>query len=197
MPTAYSDTITSDPTTLPVSLADALRALDLDDSNRNVDIERWILEGAAKLRHDARVALITETRRRKLHAFPAGGLIVLDSVAPLASVTSIAYLDGAGASQTLATSVYSVDTDRRPGQIWLKYGQSWPATRAEPNAVTITYTAGYGAAATAIPGLAQQAILSLVRLRLDHPDDIDTGGVGEAPQGYAAAVEYLSWGGYP
>jgi uncharacterized phiE125 gp8 family phage protein len=60
---------------------------------------------------------------------------------PAQSIDGITYVDGNGANQTLATSVYGLDL--YTGGIVLKYGQSWPATRAESNAVIATYKAGY------------------------------------------------------
>lgn len=199
MPLPYSDVITVDPTTLPVSVEAARRALDLDDGDRDDEIRAWIREAAAKLRHDARLALLTETRVRKLDRFPArDGFLALDSVAPLASVTSIAYVDLSGVSQTFSSASYTVDTARRPGVVWLAYGCSWPSVRVQPNAVTITYTAGYGTTAATVPDLAKQAIISLVRARLDNPDEFDAAySSGMSPQGYEAAVDYLGWGAYP
>lgn len=63
--------------------------------------------------------------------------------APLMGVTSIAYVDTDGATQTLATSVYTVDKNTEPARIVLAYGQSWPSTRPQMNAVTVTYIAGF------------------------------------------------------
>lgn len=79
---------------------------------------------------------------------------------PLASVTSITYVDSDGASQTLATSVYQVITSHEPGFVRLKYNQSWPSVRYQPEAVTITYVCGYADAAT-VPAATKQAILLL------------------------------------
>jgi hypothetical protein len=48
-------------------------------------------------------------------------------------VEQIQYLDGDGAEQTLATSVYTVDIPRQ--MVYLAYNQSWPSTRTFRNAV--------------------------------------------------------------
>ena len=68
---------------------------------------------------------------------------------PLQSITSIAYVDANGATQTLAASGYQVDTASEPGRVLPAYNGSWPSTRAQPNAVTITFTAGYATPFTA------------------------------------------------
>lgn len=61
---------------------------------------------------------------------------------PLQSVTSITYVDTAGATQTLSASLYLVDTRSTPGRIIPAYGQSWPAIRYQPSAVVVRYVAG-------------------------------------------------------
>ena len=95
-------------------------------------------------------ALQHQTWVMTLDAFPTEQEIRLPRP-PLSSVTTLAYVDGAGASQTWASSNYVVVTRDTPGRIRLAYGITWPATRAQPNAVTITYVAGYGAAASTVP----------------------------------------------
>ena len=79
---------------------------------------------------------------------------------PLQSVTSVTYRDTAGVTQTVAASTYDVVTSSTPGRIQLDYGSSWPATDEHPEAVAITYVAGYGAP-SAVPRLVRQGILML------------------------------------
>jgi hypothetical protein len=78
------------------------------------------------------------------------------------SVTSIVYLDGSGAEQTLSTDTYVVTTPAggacRAGQIDLAYGQFWPDTLPQVDAVRITFRAGYGATASTVPGPIIRAI---------------------------------------
>jgi uncharacterized phiE125 gp8 family phage protein len=79
--------------------------------------------------------------------FPGCGYIAIPRV-PLVSVTSITYVDTAGTTQTLASSVYSVDTAQ--GVIYLAYGQVWPSTRADlADRVTVRFIAGMMAPFTA------------------------------------------------
>jgi uncharacterized phiE125 gp8 family phage protein len=91
---------------------------------------------------------------------PRDGQIVVP-YPPLASVTSIEYVDTAGASQTLSASLYTVDSKTQPGRIVPSFGNSWPSVRSVANAVTVTYVAGYGAAA-AVPAKIKHAIKLLV-----------------------------------
>jgi hypothetical protein len=68
---------------------------------------------------------------------------------PLVDITQIQYVDSGGDTQTLSTDTYTVDTDSTPGRYYQAYNQSWPATRAIPKAVTVSYRAGYATTFTA------------------------------------------------
>jgi len=83
---------------------------------------------------------------------------------PLVSVTSITYVDTAGATQTWSSSKYIVDSSSAPARIALAYNESWPTTRKIANAVTIRHTSGYGTAATSIPA----SILHGMKLFVGH-----------------------------
>jgi uncharacterized phiE125 gp8 family phage protein len=88
-------------------------------------------------------ALVTQSWELLLDRFPCACEFAIP-LPPLRSVESITYVDTNGDTQTLATSVYAVDTTSEPGVVSLKYGQVWPTTRCQRNAVTIAFTAGYG-----------------------------------------------------
>ena len=70
-------------------------------------------------------------------------------VTPLLSVSQIDYVDGDGNTQTLATTVYTVDTSTEPGRVYLAPDQSWPSVRGQRKAITITFVAGYNAGTVA------------------------------------------------
>ncbi len=69
---------------------------------------------------------------------------------PVQSIASITYIDVNGATQTLSTDVYALDSTI-PSRIILKPNQSWPSTMNTPNAVTVEYVCGYGDAPTSVP----------------------------------------------
>jgi uncharacterized phiE125 gp8 family phage protein len=92
------------------------------------------------------------------------GTDILLPAPPLVSVQSITYLDGAGASQTVAAADYIVSTYDVPGRIALASGKSWPSTLDQINAVTIAYTAGYGADGSFVP----ESIKLAMHLLISH-----------------------------
>jgi uncharacterized phiE125 gp8 family phage protein len=96
---------------------------------------------------------------------------------PLQSITSIAYIDGDGVTQTLSADTYTVDTGgeaKLPGRIYLAYGESWPTVRSQHNAVTITAVCGYSSV-SAIPYAVKQAIKLKVGDLYEHREDTVVG----------------------
>lgn len=62
---------------------------------------------------------------------------------PVNSIASITYVDTNGATQTLPSTDYVLDTFSKPSQIVLAFDKTWPPVRNQPNAVTVTFEAGY------------------------------------------------------
>jgi uncharacterized phiE125 gp8 family phage protein len=104
-------------------------------------------------------ALLTQTWRQDFDAFsdtmrlPVGNLL---------AVSSVTYYDASNAQQTLASSVYTAFSDTLGPYVTRKPGQAWPSTYTRPDAVSVTWTAGYGPAATDVPSSIRQAVLLLV-----------------------------------
>lgn len=85
-------------------------------------------------------ALMLQTLELALDAFEP--VIVLPRP-PFVSLSSIQYIDPDGALQTVADGAWQVDGHSEPARLMPPYGESWPATRNQPNAVRIRYQAGY------------------------------------------------------
>ena len=75
---------------------------------------------------------------------------------PLISVEEIAYVDQADADQVVSPALYHV-LEGPLATIRLKPTAVWPTLGRNPRAVTISFTAGYGAAAD-VPGALKAAI---------------------------------------
>lgn len=144
----------------PVTSTEAKLHASVDGTDWDDFFDEKIESARIKVEAKANRALCTRTYTAKMDRFPCQSEFQLPW-APLASVTSIVYLDSAGASQTLATTVYGVDTYSEPGRIYLKNGQVWPTTLDQPDAITIIWVAGYGAA-SAVPANYKTAISKLV-----------------------------------
>lgn len=163
---------TAAPDTLPLTVDDLRFDLRLIDTAQDDDIEGYIaaatdaLDGAAGALGRA---LVEQRWELLLDRFPCASEVKIP-LPPLRSVESITYIDTAGATQTLATSVYAVDTASEPGVVSLKYGQTWPATQCQRNAVTIAFTCGYGLSDD-VPAALKSAIRLAVKDRYDQTTD--------------------------
>lgn len=92
---------------------------------------------------------------------PTNGVIEIPR-GPLMSVQQIQYIDTNGILTTIDPATYIVDTLSLLGRIWPKRFTYWPITDVmSPNAVQITFKAGYGTAGL-IPFRAKQTIKFLV-----------------------------------
>lgn len=115
-------------------------------------------------------ALITQTIEEKIDAWPVSG-VLRPTLGPVQSVASIQYIDTDGALQTWAAANYVVDTHSKYARITPAYGETFPSARAQINAITLTYVAGYGAAVTDVPETIRQAILKAVADGYDNRED--------------------------
>ena len=133
-------------------------------------------------------ALLAEAWELRLDAFPLGAITV--PLGPVQVVTSIAYLDPQGASQALPTSAYIVAHQRDLAVITPAYGGSWPPTRPQLDAVTISFVAGYGDAPEDVPAdLRHAAFLLLGHFYENREASVLGVSAMELPHGYTSLVE--------
>lgn len=158
MPVTY--TLTSGPAAEPVILVEVKKHCREDDTGQDQLLAALVQAAREKVEGDTGRQLVSATVRERFDCFPEDGPIRL-SLAPVQSVTSVAYVDADGDSQTLDAADYRVDAESEPARIEPAYGEAWPAAQEVVNAVTVTYLAGWATAA-AVPQSLKQAILLLV-----------------------------------
>ena len=93
-------------------------------------------------------------------------------IGKLLSIDSITYQDDLDAMQTLASTVYDAFEDARSPYIVLAYNQSWPNTFPREDAVTVTFTAGYGDRSK-VPAPIKGAISMLVGHYYENTEAVD------------------------
>lgn len=116
-------------------------------------------------------ALAEQTRETSADAFPKSGVLRL-GFAPVVSISSVKYLDEAGAEQALAPSFYTIDARGEPGALVLALGQSWPSTAALPSAVRVQYVCGVSA-----PQILKQAVLFLAAHLYEQRLPVNVGNI--------------------
>lgn len=181
------------PATEPLSLAEAKAYRRVDASAEDELLTDLIVAARELFEEETGRQVITATWRLYLDAFPVRRIAI--PKAPLISVTSVAYVDTAGSTQTWSSSEYTVVAPSGPfarcGMLYPAPGYSFPSTLCTPNAVTVTFTAGYGAAASDVPESVRSTIQSLVGDMYEERESFLAGTtVAENPATKRALMRY-------
>jgi len=167
-----------------LSLAEAkshLRVTHIDDDD---DITDLALAAQQHVEDYLSRTLMPATWVLSLSAFPAGKRPLMLDVAPYASLTSLAYTDGAGDGQTLTeTTDFKVSGNARPAFLFPVYGTTWPTARREPDSVVVTWVAGYADAAS-VPEVYKRAMRLLIGHWYENREQVVVGTIAsELPVG--------------
>ena len=181
--------VVTPPTSEPVTIAEAKAQLSIGASDVSHDTEVASLIAAAReeWERDTSIALITRTLEHRLPKFLS---TVVLSVRPAIAISSVTYVDTAGATQTVASSNYYLDGDE------VRFLDTFvrPSVQDRSEAVKITYTAGYGSDSRACPELDRMAIkLSLA----NRFEDRDMNAASGERRAYEALVAKKMRASYP
>ena len=187
----YGLTVTTQPASEPVSLADAKEHLRIASAQTDYDSLVSGLIVAARRYYEARThrALIRRTLTFTTEFFPSSLDLLCLPWSPLYSITSVKYYDLNGTQQTWASANYTVITNREPGGLALNYNTYWPTYRIQPQGIEIVYVAGHATAAgSSVPAEAVHAI----KLLISHWFETTSGViVGPTPNQVPLSVESL------
>lgn len=136
-------------TALPVSLATAKQHLRVEHSEDDALITSMIRAAARSAEQQLNRVLMSQTWQLLIDAFPAAEIRL--ERPRVQAITSIVYVNTAGADVTLNPSLYTLDADLLPGWVLPALGTTWPATREQANAVRVTFVSGYGNDAASVP----------------------------------------------
>jgi uncharacterized phiE125 gp8 family phage protein len=177
----YALEVVTGPTDEPVGLADLRAHLRLAASIDDDEISRvWIPAARELIEKTTGLRLMSQTLKMSLDRFPIRGAAVRDQwlpcgfelpVHPVASVSSVKYLDPDEVEQTLSTSAYTADVNRRLARVVLNQGYTWPAAKAVANAVRVTFVAGWSSRA-AVPASLRAAVMLQSRALYDGETDL-------------------------
>jgi len=167
------------PTNEAVTLTEVLRHANItdDDTDTQILLAEMVPKATRVVERALNRQLITATWKWYGEEFPDE--ILLEKL-PVATVSSIQYVDAEGTTQTLAATGYQTDLNSKdtPGRIKPAYGTSWPSTRGDTyNAVTVTFTAGYGGTAASVPATYKHAISMLCAHWYENREQYVTGTI--------------------
>jgi len=170
------------PTNRPVSVQEVKNYLRIDASEDDTHVELLIDQAAEHVTRCTGLALTTATYRATYATWPQSPKSRCDwsgererincglsrtlelPIAPVVAVSSVQYYaDDAEARSTLDSARYVVCTDNQPGIIYLKDAYDWPDLEQRPDAVSVTFTAGFGTDPASMPPRLKMAVLLLCR----------------------------------
>lgn len=182
------------PTSEPITLAQAKKQLEISPSEADHDdhIELLIQAAREQWEHDTDSACLTQTWKVNFETAYEDEIYLPKR--PVASITSVKYYDTSNVQQTLATTVYGLDSANRA--VRLKYLQDWPTTVLDRwDAWEITYVCGYASVAL-VPAIAKQAMLLLVAHNFENRDMIMSESL-QTLSVYEALVKRFMRSSYP
>lgn len=171
------------PVAEPITLAEAKVHLRVVGGDDDAYIAGLIV--AARMMVEGRTgrALMPQRVRIGMDAF--GDVLRLPR-SPLTATPAmvVKYYDTDGVQQTLAGSVYDINTSIQPAAVTPAYGQTWPPIRGVAGGVTFEYDVGYPDA-DAVPAPLRQWMLLCIGTLYAHRDDVIAGvSVAALPDGF-------------
>lgn len=165
-----------------LSLSTAKAHLRVDGSDDDTLIAALVASAEQLAEHLTGRTLITRSRSHLVSGF--GDRIRLPG-APVASITSVKYLDTTGAEVTLSNTLYALESGTDWPSVVPVVGATWPAVQpGRADAVRIAYSAGYGADDTAVPSAIKQWMLLCVGTWYNLRESVAAGvSVAELPRG--------------
>jgi len=163
------------PAAEPVSLAEARLHLRVDFPDEDALITSLVAAARQAAETITGRQLVTARWTLVLDSFPGPSLMgvpaglpfslpghaILLPKCPVQAVIAIEYLDMGGAVQTMPPAEYTVDAACEPARVTPVFGRIWPIALPQIGAVTVTFDAGYGTAASVPEG-----IKSWIKLRV-------------------------------
>jgi uncharacterized phiE125 gp8 family phage protein len=176
------------PAVEPVSLTDVKDHARIDGASEDCYLEGLIVAARELVERTTGRSLITQTWRLTLDDWPGGNEEWWDGVregpismlngmmwveirkSPMLAITSVVTKDEAGTPTTWdAGNYYLAKQPNGYGRLTRKQGQTWPVVVDRyAGAIEITFTAGYGATATAVPHAIRHAIKLAVAHWYEH-----------------------------
>jgi uncharacterized phiE125 gp8 family phage protein len=172
----YRPTLSTAATLTPVTYEDVVNHLRVDADDEE-ELVRGLID-AATAYFDGYYgvlgrALVTQTWVQKYDGWEARMYL---PVFPVASVSSVSYLNSAGSPTTVTSTDYALYTDDCGDYVEFDQAFSYPTVSTESGpTVTITYVAGV--AVSAVPAAIKQAMLLLIGHWFAQRETVNVGNI--------------------
>lgn len=187
----YAPVRTVAPTVSPISFDDLVTKTHLKvDSADEENIVSLYIDAAVSLLDGwtgiLGRALVQQTWRQDFDDF-AGRLPL--PLSPGMGITSITYYDAADQQQTLASSNYRLLTDELGPYVARLPDVTYPSVSTHREAaVSVLFTAGYGASASAVPASIREAMMLLVAHWYRNREAVVPAAMSDLPMGVQALL---------
>ena len=162
---------TVDPSGALVSTADAKTHLRVDGSDEDVLIDALVAVATNAVEEMTGRALLTQTWKMRMPR-PSGEVRLPKT--PAASLSSVAYFDRDEVEQTATLGDFLLLAGRDKATVRPASGADWPEAYDRPDAVSITWVAGYGAAAD-VPAELVHAVKLMLGHLFEHREAVSAG----------------------
>jgi uncharacterized phiE125 gp8 family phage protein len=175
----HRPTLSTAPTATPVTYEEAVNHLRVDADDEE-ELIRGLID-AATAYFDGYYgvlgrALVTQTWVQKYDGWDAKMYL---PVFPVASVSSVTYLNTSGGSSTVTSTDYALYTDECGDYVEFDQAFTYPTTSVESGPkITITYVSGV--ATTAVPAAIKQAMLLLIAHWFAQRETVNVGNISTA-----------------
>ena len=178
----------------PLTTADLLAHLKELDSSQSDYVASLGLAAMQHFEERTGRALLTQQWQATFDRFPCERYLALPRP-PLQTIDLVEYQDSVGVWTTWASSNYTADLTEQQGRLVLAYGASWPSVWGVPNAVRVSFTAGYGDPED-VPEPIRHALRLIVGHWYEHREPVLTGTIqSQLPMGAEALLSgyVVSW----
>lgn len=127
----------------------------------------------------AGTAIIQRTLEERYPAFDSAGLVF--DAGPVVSITSVSYVNTAGATVTLDEGAYQLTHADGRAVLLPAYDTDWPDARDVADAVRVRYVAGLAADQASVPADLRAWLLMTVGTLYMQRESVATGTVAELP----------------
>jgi uncharacterized phiE125 gp8 family phage protein len=176
--------ITAPTLTSVLSLAELRLHLKVDNTDDDGQILLALAAAHRHAQHYTQCSIGQQLLELALDEFPCEGPIQLPQ-GPVASISSVTYVDPAGATQTVPSSDYALDDFQTPAWLVPAVNTTWPSTLAAVNAVRVQYVAGSNTPDDAV----KYAMLLTVGHLYANREAVGPSNLAELPLGVQALLD--------
>lgn len=186
------------PATPAVDLTELKNHLRVTSADEDSLVDLYAYAATQLFEIKTRQRLINRSFRLDLPGFPSSidpcGIEL--PLTPVSAITHVKYYDTAGVLRTWTSSEYILDVTSHLPRVVVAPTYVYPSTQAEnrPNAVQVTFVAGYGTAVSSVPQGMRMGVFYLAAHAYTHRVPVANGTLTDIPKTLQYVIDaYKIW----